>query len=343
MEPPKLVAQHFTPSLLHPHFQGYTNDTTDPLPVLKQSLPAELECCIAGKGQHSQMHDIIFQKHNYLFRDPWCSGIFYYVDVNLSIRAIRYSVSTKVLEDTITVLQLDSSDRKRGSFYVTMHFVSETEIIICDGTGHVLVAESGDRFERSPWKVLYRERATSNECRLQDARIELVDGKKQFNVMVQSIRKEHKRHVCFLDWLVIDEVLDENNKKVFTLGKKKCIKGPMLPALCAFEAKCRAVILSANKPFWTEGMHLEDEERYPGKVTFGWNQTDKEVILKFVVKPKSRTGHFRVTSQCGLLRVMHRKKKMLHVEMWANVEDMRIKYCVVSAPSRRASCTSFGK
>lgn len=331
MSSPAIIDLLPNTSLLNSNFDGYKL-SLDPIPVLKTPLSTAPKRVFTTDDQYTFQHAKLFSLHNHLFRDPWLSDSAYFLDDNRTIQNIRYTSSTGKLTPIKAVHKIPKSPSSPEVYNASLQFISERHCVFSDGCGDLRIFDTSDRFRNDEWKTLFSDSVLDEKHPfiIQDARWETVDGIPNIHCLLLSVQRgkssEQDKFHAIIDWVVVKK---ESN--TWTKQHVRRLTGTSLPEYCQFEAKCNALLISAESHFdftfdainpivkESDDMNVDDTLADDTN-QFVWNQADEEVYIHFDTPRDTTMQTVKVLCDGGKLAVWLKEKLLLDGDLLQAVD-----------------------
>lgn len=330
------IITHLRPSrhLINANFDGYKL-SLEPIPILKTPLTASPRRCHTSDDQYSFLHAKLFSQHNLLVKDPWHAYSFYFLDDNWTIQNIKYDTSSGHIEPIRSVFKLPKANTADGDYNPTFCFVSEKYCAFSDGCGTLRLIDTGDRYRNEEWKGLFAEQILEPDVRfiLQDARLEFRDGNREIHCLLLSVQSNSngtdQKFESVLDWVVLQKAESGNNW--LKIGSKQ-LRSASLPDYCAFEPKCKSILLSTDRkwkftsdseqPIVEEVKEEESANEVALEVSnFTWTQTDEDVVINFNIPRDSNENDVKVICTATKIQVQHKNDNLLNAELYDRIDS----------------------
>lgn len=345
MSSPTIIDLKPSELLLDSNFDGYKL-SLDPIAVLKTPLPTAPQRVFTNDDQYTFLHAKLFSLHNHLFRDPWLSGSGYFLDDNRTIQAARYDESAGKLAPIKAVHKIPKWTAAPGAYNASACFVSERHCVFSEGHSDLRVFDTGDRYRNDEWKTIFAGDALDERHPfvVQNARWETVDGVSQIHCLLLSVQRkeesEHEKCQAIIDWVVLKKDANQWVKQ-----HVRRLKGNALPEYCQLEAKCKALLLSAEAFFEftfdaenavaaSAAIEMAPEEPLSdGTDKFVWNQADEDVYIHFNIPRDSVKQNVKVVCDGAKLQVWLKEELRLDADLLQEVDNELTTWNLVSIDS----------
>jgi hypothetical protein len=235
--------------LLKTNFDSYKL-SLDPTPILKiENIKSPLKVKLSNE-QYSLFHSTLFQLQNHLVSDPWLSNTAYYVSSEYTVEKIQYDTNAGKLKAIETVYSF-TPDRERieGIYNGEIKFVSEKYALLSDGTGNLIILETGDRQKSDQWRTIENLQPLSEDdvsFILQDAKFKIDKGEKVIHCLLLHVAQIDDKFNHLINWITIKE---ESATKKWKVTERRTLQGKGSLFYTSLDVHCQAVIYSSNHPF----------------------------------------------------------------------------------------------
>ncbi|XP_050075153.1 nudC domain-containing protein 1 [Anopheles maculipalpis] len=306
--------------LLKTNFDGYIL-SLEPVPMLTvdfsaTNCPHRLK---PNEQQYSYYHARLFGMQNHLVRDPWATGVCYYIDVTGMVQRVYYDNTLGRIRPLVAVFKLPfptvdlAPDDDR--YNCSLVFPSEQLCLLSDGCGTVRVLETGDRTAGREWKQ--QSAIRPRECELAegmlpggsillDGRFLVQDGKRLLHfVLLQVEHNAMEKSKSLLHWITLEQ---QSTGSTWTLTVSRTLESAGYPRYCVLDYHATGVLVACDEPFRfrhdsnkpilppePEPVSVDPTEkpaweRFP----FRWTQTLDEISVTFDKHP---TVLYRVVTE----------------------------------------------
>lgn len=284
------------PKLLKTNFDGYklSLETTPVLKLENISKPLKIS---QTSSEFSFLHSILFSLHNHLVSDPWLSNTAYYIDHSLTIYKVFYQSNSGKLNSSAVFKFKNNNQsptkKKEGTFNAEIKFISEKYALISDGTGSLLIVDTGDRQKNDEWKKIDSINPLDDDDNgfiLQDAKFTIENGEKTIHSLLLHIKQIDDKFYNIIDWITLQE--DTNTKKWKSISNRR-IKGKGTLYYLSFDIYCTSIVYSSNHEYKYvfDSVNEIVEEPTPSEVVpmqtdesvinFQWSQKKEEITINF--------------------------------------------------------------
>lgn len=329
----KIVELRPDRNLLKSNFDGYKL-SLEPIPILKHELisGSQPDRIFKSQAQFSFLDAQIFSLHNHLFRDDWLDNT-YFIDGNMNIQKITYDEKVGKLKPLNAVGRIALTDRQPGDYNLDLRFVCEKFALVTDGTGNLFIFDTGDRLKNNEWKQIATLKPLESRTGfvIKDCKLQIVEGVKVISCLLLHI--EHSEEPSFsstINWIDIKQNFEENT---WTIVSRKTVQGKGSLYYSSFDPKCKAIIISSDKPFKftydsinpvvveeSSAEKAMEEQIEPSVDNFDWFQTDEDLLITLKEFPGAEMSDYTIKCLSKHLEISYRDEVLINSDLFEEID-----------------------
>lgn len=333
----KVIDLRPDPKLLAPRFDAYKL-SLEPIAILRvENIKKVFKVSPNLSSEYSFLHSMLYSMQNHLIPDPWLSNSAYYIDESLAVNKIFYDSTAGKLNKTLTSVfkyKNGKTQNESGGIYnAEIKFVSEKYALISDGTGSLLLIDTGDRQRSDEWKQIdsLKPLDDGKGFIIQDAKFTIDNGEKVIHCLLLHVEQSEDKFYNFVDWITFKE---ESGTKKWSSIARRTIKGKGILYYLSLDIHCTSIVYSSNHQYkfiYDDVNEIVAEEAKEDEAsneiqsdesvnTFQWSQNEEDIVVNFNPIPSSTKEMYKIKCLQSHIEVKCNDEILVDSDLFAEID-----------------------